>query len=57
MSTFNVKVKEENDDIYLYDEVTEIAINNDEFKVKQEDGRSGTHLLDFTDEITIKKNL
>ena len=56
MSTFNIKVKEENGDIFLYDDVIAIGVDN-EFKIEQSDGRCSTHLLDFVDEITIKKNL
>ena len=59
MNIYSVKVKEENGDIYLYEEVSIIGYDQDAgvFSLTRTDGRTDTHLLDYVDEITITKNL
>lgn len=55
MTNFKVKITEQTGDIHIYTEATKIEIVKDRVEVDYED-QHATHLLEQTDEITIKTN-
>lgn len=56
MSTFNVKILEENGDIDIYSEATACTILGQNVVVLYGENNYATHTLEVIDEITIKKN-
>ena len=56
MSTFNVKILEENGDIDIYSEATACSILGGDIVVLYGEKKYATHTLEVIDEITIKKN-
>ena len=56
MSTFNVKILEENGDIDIYSEATACTILGQNVVVLYGEKNYAAHTLEDIDEITIKKN-
>lgn len=56
MSTFNVKILEENGDIDIYSEATACSILGENVVVLYGEKDHASHTLEDVDEITIKKN-
>ena len=56
MSTFKVKILEENGDIDIYSEATACTILGQNVVVLYGEKDYATHTLEVIDEITIKKN-
>ena len=55
MNNFRIKIIEDDGNMHIYTEATKIEIVDNQIKVEYED-QHATHMLDQTDEITIKTN-
>ena len=56
MKEFTVKLEDYDGDIYKYSDVSEIEIKDKKLKIQYDAEKSVTHLLDYVEELLIKRN-
>lgn len=56
MKEFTVKLEGYDGDIYKYKTVSDIEIKDKKLKIQYDAEKSVTHLLDYVEELSIKRN-